>query len=85
MKKLVSFRLDRQTLNILDQLNVDSGLSKTEIVEKALQHYYQTIHDQETKHHSLLNHAGVLSDNEAKTMLQAITDSKTIKDSDFEL
>jgi hypothetical protein len=81
MKQPVNFRLNQRSMAVLESLVQSLGISKTQVVEEALDQY---VHPDEEHKHPLLAFSGILNDKEAESMLQAIADRHN-KDSDFTL
>ena len=81
MKQPVNFRLNQRSMAVLESLVQSRGISKTQVVEEALDHYVQQV---EEHHHPLLAFSGILNDKEAESMLQAIANRHN-KDSDLTL
>jgi predicted transcriptional regulator len=74
MKQVVSFRLSEQTIDVLTMLERKLHYSKTAVIEKALQLYAK----KELVNQSLiLKYAGVLSKQDADTMLASIHGEKS--------
>ena len=74
MKQVVNFRLSNKTNTMLLLLAKKKSLSKTEIVEKAINSYAESALNEK---HPLSEFAGILSDKDADDMLHAIrTDKK---------
>jgi len=81
MKQPVNFRLNQRSMAVLESLVQSRGISKTQVVEEALDHYVQQVEEHK---HPLLAFSGILNDKEAESMLQAIADRHN-KDSDLTL
>lgn len=83
MKQAINFRLSKQTITILSLLSESLKLSKTEIVERALQHYFDI--QSVDEHSPLMAFAGIISDDDADGMLDAIYSSRINTDKDIDL
>ena len=81
MKQPVNFRLNERSMAVLESLVQSLGLSKTQVVEEALDHYVQQVEEHQ---HPLLAFSGILNEKEAENMLQAIADRHD-KDADLTL
>jgi hypothetical protein len=77
MRKAVNFRLNTQIRHILSTLEQHLCLSKTAIVEDAVQSYAKHMLQQ---YHPLLECVGSLENEDAKTMLNAIQSTKHNKE-----
>lgn len=82
MKKATNFRLSNQTTRTLSLLEKKMHLSKTTIVEKAIQFYAKK---ELASQHPLLKFSGILDDDEADSMLESIREHKHNKDTEIEL
>ncbi len=82
MKQALNFRLNEQTVATLSVLQKKLHCSKTEVVEKAIEAYLKK---ELPRHKKILAFAGVLNNDEATLMLEAIKTAKNNKDMDFEL
>ncbi len=81
MKQPVNFRLNQRSMAVLESLVQSLGISKTQVVEEALDHYVQQVEEHQ---HPLLAFSGILNEKEAESMLQAIADRHN-KDADLTL
>jgi hypothetical protein len=77
MKQAVNFRLSNQAMTALSRLEDKMHISKTVIVEEALQLYAKKILFPQGK---LFEFAGILSDKEADMLLDVIKSNKINKD-----
>jgi len=66
---------------VLESLVQSLGISKTQVVEEALDHYVQQV---EAHQHPLPAFSGILNEKEAESVLQAIADRHN-KDADLTL
>jgi len=82
MKQAMNFRLNHHATTILTALEQKMHTSKTAIVEKALQLYAKKELSEQAL---LLEYAGILSDEEATSMLTAIESSRHNKKIETEL
>lgn len=73
MKKAVNFRLKPETLVLLTMLEQKLHISKTEIVQQALDFYAKK---ELSNKNDILSYAGVLSEHESVQMLELIKSSK---------
>ncbi len=80
MKKAVNIRLDERVVFTLNQLSKELNITKTEIIEKAIEMFSK---NRLKKKNKLLEFAGILKKKEAENMLKEIKNSKNIKE--FEL
>jgi len=80
MKRAVNIRLDEQIIYILNQLTQELQVTKTEVIERAIELFRK---ENQIKQNNLLQFAGSLKSSEANKMLQEIQESKNSKD--FEL
>ncbi len=83
MKQAINFRLSKHSITVLSLLSESLELSKTEIVERALQHYLDTQSAEE--HSPLMAFAGILSDDDADDMLDAIYSNRINTDKEIDL
>lgn len=82
MKQAVNFRFTPKTIAIIHQLEEQLHLSKTAVLEQALLYFAKK--QLALKNDSLLQFAGIISKEDADSMLQAIKDRKN-KNKDIEL
>lgn len=82
MKQVMNFRLSSEAVSILAVLKEELQTSKTDIIEDALRLYAKKklAHEQ-----PLLKYAGILSENDAQTMLSSIRSSRKNKKKDIKL
>lgn len=83
MKQAINFRLSKHSITVLSVLAQRLELTKTEIVEKALQAYFEKEYVEQ--HSPLMAFAGILSNDDADDMLQAIYSSRTDTERDLDL
>ena len=77
MKKMVSFRLDLQTIQLLSSLSEKYDFSKTKVVETAVKKLAKR---KKKKSHPLSEFAGSISPKEADDLLSIIYSSRVNKD-----
>ena len=82
MKQVVNFRLNHQAIAALLLLEKTLHVSKTAIVEKALQLYAKK---ELGARKSIMQYAGVLSEKDASSILDAIESSKHNKEIEIDL
>ena len=82
MKKAVNLRLEERIIVLLDHLSDEFHTTKTEIVEKAIEHFSN---ESRKKHHHLMKFAGKLGSKDADAMLEAIRNDKNHKDFSLDL
>jgi hypothetical protein len=82
MKQAMSFRLSSQSIVALESLANELQMSKTEIIEQAIQTYIRT---KKLNQPDILQFAGILSDDEAKGMLSSIRKDRRNKKGDIKL
>lgn len=78
MKHPTAFRMTDNTLSIINMLSSELHISKTAVIEEAVSFYAQEKHK-----NKLLKYAGILSDEEANTLLETMYSSrhdKTLND-----
>jgi len=75
MKQPTNFRLNKQSMVVISMLAEKLGVSKTDVVERAIAHFGHHL-----EHHPLLAFAGTLHDNEADAMIEEIYASRQNKD-----
>lgn len=83
MKQSVNFRLSEQSITVLSLLSESLELSKTEIVERALQRYFEK--KKAEAHSPLMQFAGILNDDDANEMLDSIYSSRIDTEEDIDL
>lgn len=83
MKQAINFRLSKQAITVLSLLAESLELSKTEILERALQSYFE-LHNAE-QHSPLMAFAGILSNEDADDMLKSIYNSRIDTDKEIDL
>jgi hypothetical protein len=83
MKQAINFRLSQHAITVLSLLAESLELPKTEIVERALQSYFEM--NSPTQHSPLMAFAGILNDEDADDMLKSIYSSRTNTDRDIDL
>jgi len=77
MKQVVNFRLSNRAITALSMLQNKMHLSKTAVIEEALQLYAKQKLRQEDK---LFEFAGILTDKEAENLLNTVSSNKMDKD-----
>lgn len=82
MKQVVNFRLSNRAITALSMLEDKMHISKTAVIEEALQLYAKKVLRPQGE---IFEFAGILSDKEADSILEAIESSKTNKDIDIDL
>lgn len=82
MKKAMNFRLNTKSITLLSSLSEDLHMSKTDILERAIQYYAIKKMRQQSK---ILEFAGILTDKEADDMLKTIKSSRHNKDEEIDL
>lgn len=82
MKQAINFRLNNQAITALSQLENKMHISKTAIVEQALQWYAKKMLFSKGK---LIEFAGILNNKEADALLHTIKSNKVNKDIDVDL
>lgn len=83
MKQAMNFRLSRHSITVLSLLSESLELSKTDILERALQTYFEITRAE--RHSPLMEFAGILSNKDADDMLEAIYTSRIDSDKDVDL
>ena len=76
MKIAVNMKLKESTISLLDSLSKELTISKTEVVERAIEFYSR---DKSIKHNELMAFAGMLDDDSAVDILESITESRVDK------
>ena len=82
MKKAVNLRLEERIIVLLNHLSSEFQTTKTEIVEKAIEHFSN---ESRKKQNHLMKFAGKHGSKDADTMLEAIQDDKDHKDFSLDL
>ena len=82
MKKLANFSFDQRTINLLNKLSEKYSLSKTVIVQKAIEEYAD---HKMTEKSNILNYAGTMSDEDADIIVSFIGKDRVNKDMVIEL
>ena len=82
MKKAVNLRLEERIVVLLNHLSNEYHTTKTEIVEKAIEHFSN---ESRKKHNHLMEFAGKLGSKDADAMLEAIRGDKDHKDFSLDL
>ncbi len=77
MKRAINIRLEERTILLLNRLSKEFQMTKTEIIEKAIEHFSKESHHE--KNH-LMKFAGVLREKDADDMLEAIREDRNNKD-----
>ncbi len=83
MKRAMNFRLSKQAVSMLFSLSETLEMTKTEIVEDALQKYFEK--SKLGQHSPLSEFAGTLDDADANQMLESIYSDRVNKDKDIKL
>ncbi len=78
----MNFRLNSRTVARLSTLSKELHLSKTDVLEKAIDFYAKK---QMRSQSDLMKFAGILSEEDANKMQSAIRESRHNKDEDVEL
>ena len=82
MKKAVNIRLDERIVFTLNQLSKELNITKTEIIEKAIEMFSE---NRLKKKEKLLEFVGILKNKEAENMLKEIKNSKNIKEIELDI
>lgn len=77
MKKAINVRIDENMILTLEKLSKEMCTTKTDIIEKAIKLFSKQYNKQ---NNSLMQFAGILDENEAKTMLDNINSNNSSKD-----
>ncbi|CAL7960305.1 putative Ribbon-helix-helix protein, CopG family [Alphaproteobacteria bacterium] len=77
MKKLTNFSFDQKIINLLNELSVKYSLSKTAIVQRAIEEY---AHRKLSQKSEILNFAHTISADDANDMMEVIQKSRINKD-----
>lgn len=83
MKQAINFRLSKHSITVLSSLAESLDLSKTEIMERALQAYFEI--ESAQRHSPLMEFAGILSNEDADVMLESIYSSRIDTDREIDL
>lgn len=83
MKQAINFRLSKRSTTVLSLLSESLELSKTAIVERALQLYFER--ENAERHSPLMEFAGILSNDDADDMLDVIYSSRMNTDREIDL
>lgn len=83
MKQAINFRLSKHSITVLSLLAESLELSKTAVMEKALQQYFER--ESAVRHSPLMEFAGILSDNDANDMLETIYHNRMNSDREIDL
>lgn len=78
MKQSINFRLSKHSITVLSSLSESLELSKTDILERALQTYYEITCTEPDS--PLMKFAGILGSKDAEDMLEAIYTSRIDSD-----